>query len=104
MVPDSVDPSAVPPILGQGGDGVNESVVPRVVVGLGGVRIRTVAAGDFHSLAYSDEGVAYSFGFGSDGQLGHGDNAFQPTPRAIEALQGVHISKVARWAASIHWL
>ena len=48
MVPASVYPSEVPPILGQEGEGVHLSVVPRVVVGLGGVRIRTVAAGECH--------------------------------------------------------
>ena len=95
LVPASVYPSEVPPILGQEGEGVHLSVVPRVVVGLGGVRIRTVAAGEFHSLACSGEGVAYSFGFGSDGQLGHGNYRSQPTPRAIAALQGVRISAVA---------
>ena len=89
--------TAAPPILGQGGV-VHLSEVPRVVVGLGRVRIRTVVASLVHSLACSDEGVAYSFGFGRCGQLGHGDNAFQPTPRAIAALQGVHISAVAAGA------
>ena len=99
IVPGGADPSEVPSLLGQEAEGVNESLVPRVVVGLGGVRIRTVAAGEFHSLACSDEGVTYSFGFGSDGQLGHGVYLFEPTPRAIAALQGVHISAVAAGAA-----
>ena len=75
-----------PPILGQGGV-VHLSVVPRVVVGLGGVRIRTVAAGLVHSLACSDEGVAYSFGYGWFGALGNGDTANQNAPQVIEALE-----------------
>ena len=78
-------------LLGQG-EGVEESLVPRPVVGLGGVCIRTVAAGMYHTLACSDEGVAFSFGNGDVGRLGHGDTLGQPTPRVIEALQGVHIS------------
>ena len=81
-------------VLGQG-EGVQESAVPRAVAGLGGVRIRTVAAGSHHTLACSDEGVAYSFGYGGQGRLGHGDTVSQHTPRVVEALQGVHISAVA---------
>ena len=80
--------------LGQG-EGVVETAVPRAVTGPGGVRIRTVAAGFYHTLACSDEGVAYSFGHGVNGQLGHGDTADQHSPQVIEALLGVHISAVA---------
>ena len=81
-------------ILGQG-DGVAKSVVPRAVAGLGGVRIRAVSAGGVHTLACSDEGVAFSFGRGANGELGHGDEDNQNSLRVIEALQGVHISAVA---------
>ena len=80
--------------LGQG-EGVHVSAVPRLVAGLGGVRVRTVAVGYCHTLACSDEGVTCSFGRGEKGQLGHGNVASQHTPRVIEALQGVHISVVA---------
>ena len=93
--------------LGQG-VGVEVSAWPKAAAGLGGVRIspwrqarndgvriRTVAVGARRTLACSDEGVAYSFGVGSGGQLGHGDTANELTPRVIDALQGVHISMVA---------
>ena len=86
--------------LGQG-EGVEESAVPRAVVGLGDVRMRTVAVGDHHTLACSDEGVVYSFGFGQEGRLGHGDEAWQQTPKVIEALQGVHISVVCSRSAPL---
>jgi alpha-tubulin suppressor-like RCC1 family protein len=88
-------------LLGQC-QGVAESSVPRAVAGLCGVRIRTVSAGIYHTLACCDEGRAYSYGDGRHGELGHGDpidlatqNTPVPTPRLIEALQGVHISAVA---------
>jgi hypothetical protein len=80
--------------LGQG-EGVQESAVPRTLAGLRSVLIRTVAVGGLHTLVCSDEGVAYSFGEGRDGQLGHGGTVSQHTPRVVEALQGVHISVVA---------
>ena len=88
-------------VLGQG-EGVEESAVPRAVVGLGDVRMRTVAVGDHHTLACSDEGVVYSFGLGDEGRLGHGDEARQHTPKVIETLKGVHISVVAAgWRHSL---
>jgi alpha-tubulin suppressor-like RCC1 family protein len=77
-------------VLGQGVS-VATSLVPRVVAGLGGVRILAVAVGGMHTLACSDEGVAYSFGYGMEGRLGHGDEAVQHTPKVIEVLQGVCI-------------
>ena len=81
-------------VLGQG-DGEVESAVPRAVAGLGGVRICTVAVGFLHTQACSDEGVAYSFGYGWFGALGNGDTANQNAPQVIEALRSVHISVVA---------
>ena len=59
------------------------------------MRIHTVAVGGLHTLVCSDEGVAYSFGCGECGQLGHVGQANQHTPRVIEALRGWHISAVA---------
>ena len=84
-------------VLGQG-EGVLESMAPRAVAGLEGVRIRTVATGILHTLACSDEGIAYSFGLCEDGQLGHNYRANQHSPRVIEALQGVRISTVTAGA------
>jgi alpha-tubulin suppressor-like RCC1 family protein len=80
-------------LLGHG-DGVVMSEVPRVVAGLSGVRIRSVATGLGHTLVYSDEGTAYSFGEGHCGKLGHGDNAHQYRPRVIDALSGVRVVAV----------
>jgi alpha-tubulin suppressor-like RCC1 family protein len=34
--------------------------------------ITSIAAGWAHSLLLSNEGYVYSFGYGEDGQLGHG--------------------------------
>eukprot|EP00966_Prymnesium_polylepis_P325472 7381451-Prymnesium_polylepis.1 len=65
--------------------------VPTVVPGLAGVRVHSVAAGDKHTLVLSDQGVAYSFGDGCFGKLGHGDKERQTTPRVIDALVGVRL-------------
>jgi alpha-tubulin suppressor-like RCC1 family protein len=73
-------------VLGPPDEG-EESAVPQVVAGLGGVSVRTVAVGHHKTLACSDEGVTYSFGYT--------DVDEPPIPRVVEALRGVHISVVA---------
>ncbi len=42
--------------------------------------IASIAAGWAHSLLLSNKGYVYSFGYGDDGQLGHGkeNNIFEP--------------------------
>ena len=84
--------------LGQGPD-VHRSEVPRAVAGLNGVRVISVAAGWWHTLAVSDEGTVYSFGDGSSDALGHGDEEHQLTPRRIESLGDTRISAVAAGGA-----
>jgi alpha-tubulin suppressor-like RCC1 family protein len=42
-----------------------------------------VSAGSFHSLLVTASGVAYSFGSGDNGRLGHGDTSNRLTPTAI---------------------
>ena len=63
--------------FGQLGNGIGEeeSVPNPVLLVFKGLRrppvIRRVAAGYGHSVALSDEGVVYTWGLGSDGQLGY---------------------------------
>jgi alpha-tubulin suppressor-like RCC1 family protein len=59
------------------------------------VRVAAVAAGWQHSLALSETGEVYSFGNGAYGQLGHGDQEDQHTPRPIAALQGMRVGIIA---------
>ena len=44
------------------------------------------ACGSRHVLALGSDGQVYSWGFGGDGQLGHGDLEIQTSPRLIKAL------------------
>ena len=61
--------------------------MPTPVPSLQGIRLRSVSASDFHSLALSDQGVVFSFGSSGEGALGHGDMIdVVHTPKAIEAL------------------
>ena len=45
-----------------------------------------ISAGRWHSLALDEEGQVYSFGLGSNGRLGLGDNTDQHAPTPIPAL------------------
>ena len=51
-----------------------------------GKRVVGMAAGGQHTVVWSDEGKAYSFGFGGWGQLGHGDEENEHVPRLIEGV------------------
>lgn len=66
---------------------VPELVLERVLMGQ---RVVTVACGHLHSVAITQEGRLWSWGCGSDGRLGHGDEIDQVTPRLCEALVSVH--------------
>jgi alpha-tubulin suppressor-like RCC1 family protein len=71
---------------------------PQVIKALKGIKVRAVAAGRLHSLVVSSAGEVYSFGNGTSGRLGHGDEQIQLTPKVIEALAGVKVREVAAGA------
>ena len=50
-----------------------------------------MAAGHLHSLALTEAGRAYSWGYGNLGRLGQGDEENQYTPKLIEPLQAVRV-------------
>jgi alpha-tubulin suppressor-like RCC1 family protein len=56
---------------------------------MAGVRVRSVAAGHWHSLALGWDGRVYSWGSNSHGQLGHGDTLTRLSPTLMEGLEGV---------------
>ncbi|CAN1295404.1 Ultraviolet-B receptor UVR8 [Linum perenne] len=52
-------------------------------------------AGPGHSIAVTSDGVVYSFGSNSSGQLGHGTTDEEFRPRIIRSLQGIRIIQAA---------
>jgi alpha-tubulin suppressor-like RCC1 family protein len=50
-------------------------LLPTPVVGLDGVTVVKVGCGWRHSVAVSNAGRLYTFGWSKYGQLGHGDNS-----------------------------
>ena len=69
---------------------------------LGGERAVRVSAGGYHSVVITADGAAWSWGEGSCGQLGHGDEQSQWQPKKIEAFAGQHAVAVS--AGGVHSL
>jgi len=64
-------------------------------------RIVSVATSDKHCLALSVDGKVFSWGSGSYGALGHGDDADSTVPSKIESLRRIErIAAGPRWASA----
>ena len=49
------------------------------------------SCGPRHTLALAGDGTVWSWGYGGDGQLGHGDYQLQTMPVQVKALKGEHV-------------
>lgn len=70
----------------------NGSPVPRVIQSLCAERVKQVACGSAHSLAVTEDGVVYAWGYGSDGQLGLGKQVQQADvdrPTKVHGLSSI---------------
>jgi hypothetical protein len=85
---------ALQPVQPRGKDALR----PTVVEGFDRVRVRRVCASIGTVFAMGEAGELFSWGHGFYGQLGHGDEQLQPSPKRVEALRGVWVS-----AASVAW-
>jgi hypothetical protein len=72
------------------GDAHRSHPNPIPVAAMAGVRVRSVAAGVWHSLALGWDGRVHSWGQNRHGQLGHGDTLDRPLVAVIEGLGRVH--------------
>jgi len=59
-----------------------------------GQKVVSVAAGAAHSLAITDRGALYSWGWGRLAQLGHEGSRSEYLPRRLDALSSVHVRRV----------
>jgi alpha-tubulin suppressor-like RCC1 family protein len=75
--------------------GAQDSLRPVIIEGFGGVRMRCVCPGGEQTFAIGEDGELFSWGRGKNWLLGHGDTQDQPSPKRVEALQGVPVSSVA---------
>ena len=86
--------------LGHGDE--EDQWAPKEVEVLRGTPIAAVSAGAAHSLALSQGGAVFSWGYGNVGRLGHGDDADHHVPKHVEALWEMKVAAVS--AGSSHSL
>lgn len=67
-----------------------------MAAGLGGLKVVGVAAGLAHTVACTDSGDVYSWGWNADGQLGLGDDSGRGEPELVSdaKLEHEHIDQV----------
>jgi alpha-tubulin suppressor-like RCC1 family protein len=68
---------------------------PKCVTALKEERVGSVVIGLGFALVTTEAGAVFSFGQGSYGSLGHGDDETHILPKRVEALDGVHVAAVA---------
>ena len=81
------------------GDGNKDKTLPRVLDDLRGVRIADVCCGTGHTLAVSEAGDVYAWGWNSKGQVGVDGSETVAVPTMLGSLLGMGIKGVACGAA-----
>jgi len=71
-----------------------------MIEALAGKKVIGVAAGDYHTAVWTEEGELFTFGHGFYGRLGHGGIQKEVVPRLVEALAGKTVVGVS--AGSLH--
>ena len=75
--------------------GTQIETLRKVTVGDGSVKIRAVAAGQYHTILIDENGGVWTAGYNSDGQLGRSKNVNSGTPNTVfkkaEGLDNVKI-------------
>lgn len=85
-------------------DAKKKQVVPLEVPHFRTIPVHSLSAGDFHMLALGHDCSVYSWGYGAEGQCGHGNTFHLRTPRRIDffdALGVVRLSCGASWSMAI---
>ena len=59
------------------------------------VAVKSVACGGFHSVVVSQQLELFSFGQGTEGQLGHGDFQDCAAPKLVQLLAGLSVRQAA---------
>jgi len=78
-----------------GHDDQRSLLLPNKIEALAGQRVVAVSAGEHHSFALTADGAVCSWGGGSCGQLGHGDEQEQLLPKKVEAFADQRVIAVS---------
>jgi len=79
---------------GKSGEGIAE-VLPVRPDDTMGVRFIDIGCGLDHSMALTEDGRIYSWGYGTEGQLGHGTFDMEIRPRIIDSLLPYRVASIA---------
>ena len=75
--------------------GTQIETLRKVTVGDGSVKIRAVAAGQYHTILTDENGGVWTAGYNSDGQLGRSENVNSGTPNtAFKKAEGLDNVKI----------
>eukprot|EP00850_Spirogloea_muscicola_P008974 SM000049S16745 [mRNA] locus=s49:427660:430897:- [translate_table: standard] len=72
-----------------------DSLVPRTLPGFDGVRMKMLSAGAEHTVAVSEDGRLYGWGWGRYGNLGLGDRRDRLLPEEVQSVQEERMEMVA---------
>lgn len=83
-------------LFGQLGHGNNEICkVPTQITRLASFKITQVSCGWQHTMCLSNTGKVFTWGYGEDGQLGHGDCKDYLSPREVAVFHDINISNIS---------
>ncbi|MCL2591729.1 MAG: hypothetical protein FWD82_00045 [Defluviitaleaceae bacterium] len=90
---------------GRLGHGLDSSVFitrPKKIAGLNNIATISASAGfHIHNMALCKEGYVWTFGHGRHGQLGHGTDSNEYTPRKIEGLSNIRVISASNDVRSV---
>ncbi|GBG28712.1 F-box/SPRY domain-containing protein 1 [Hondaea fermentalgiana] len=92
--------TGLPPVLGHGG--TERELRPRQIMALQSETIKYCTCGWDHSMAITDRGHVYTWGAGTNGKLGHGDEESHTLPRRIDSLVDANVRIVQVEAGCEH--
>uniref|UniRef100_A0A2N9F4D2 FYVE-type domain-containing protein n=1 Tax=Fagus sylvatica TaxID=28930 RepID=A0A2N9F4D2_FAGSY len=81
-------------LLGHGSD-VSHWIPKKVSGIMEGIHVSYISCGPWHTAVVTSAGQLFTFGDGSFGALGHGDNSSTSIPREVENLKGQRTTRVA---------
>jgi alpha-tubulin suppressor-like RCC1 family protein len=85
-------------------DAKKKQSVPLAVPFFSTIPVHSLSSGDFHMLALGHNCAVYSWGYGAEGQCGHGNTFHLRTPRQIDffnSLSVVRLACGASWSMAI---
>eukprot|EP01120_Amphizonella_sp_Union-15-10_P009475 TRINITY_DN3591_c0_g1_i1.p1 TRINITY_DN3591_c0_g1~~TRINITY_DN3591_c0_g1_i1.p1 ORF type:complete len:554 (-),score=106.73 TRINITY_DN3591_c0_g1_i1:56-1717(-) len=68
--------------------------IPRILDAFDGKIVKRISCGHLHNIAVTDHGEVYTWGWGINGALGHGNRKFRLKPSLLQRMRGQNIVRV----------